>query len=212
MFRVLIIIGILQMSTACSVFGVQDEKGPQYRVLLKDNDKEIREYKSYIVAKTTIDGGYKDSSGKAFRKLAGYIFGKNKSKKKMEMTSPVISESKDQSEKMPMTSPVFQQGDEKTWSMSFVMPANYTIETLPEPLEEGIEFIEVPERTVAAIQYSGSRDKEQNDAKAIELKDWLVKNDNYSIKSAVYSAGYNPPWTLPAFRRNEMLYEVEKKK
>ena len=80
---------LLFFLSSCSFFGIQNEEGPKYRILKKDGDFEIREYEPYIIAKTTVKGTYEEASGKAFKILAGYIFGKNKNDKKIAMTSPV---------------------------------------------------------------------------------------------------------------------------
>lgn len=197
-------------NSACSVFGIQSEENPLYEVIKKDDDKEIRQYKPYIVAKTKVQGEYRDAQYKAFRKLAGYIFGDNEGKQEIAMTTPVIQQPQE-GETIAMTSPVTQTETDTGWVMTFMMPSQYRMDELPKPKDQSIIFEQVPARMMAAIRYSWFGSKDQNDKKAEELRDWLKNQGDYTPKSKPMYAGYNPPWTLPFFRRNEMLLEVQKK-
>lgn len=202
---------ILAMSqVGCSVFGVRSEETPRYEVILKDQDKEIRRYKSYIVAKAEVQGEYREAQSAAFRILADYIFGNSKSRRKLSMTAPVEqSRAADaENEKIAMTAPVEQSRSERGWVMSFMMPSQYQAETLPEPNDPRVQFEKIEEKTVAVIRYSGSRSEKANQAKAEELRRWLEAQQRFSISSNSRSAGYDPPWTLPPFRRNEMMFDV----
>lgn len=198
----------------CSLFGIGSEEQPSYKVILKDGKKEIREYSPYIIAKTTVNGSFKESQSKGFKILAGYIFGKNKSRKKLQMTSPVTQENV--SEKIAMTAPVIMSSNnpqessekEQAWTMSFTMPSGYTLETLPVPLNNQIILEEQPKRLVAAYTFSGFWSLKKNKKVGQKLLDWLEKNNKYKVESYPKFAGYNPPWTLPFFRRNEMLVEL----
>ena len=195
----------------CSVFGSRSEETPRYEVLVKDGNKEIRQYQAYIVAKTEVEGDYEDASGDAFRILAGYIFGDNKSRAKIAMTAPVEqSASVSKSEKIAMTAPVEQAKSARGWTMTFMMPSKFTAETLPEPNDPRVQFEKVEPKTVAVIRYAGSRSAKANEAKAEELKRWLESQEKYAAISNARSAGYDPPWTLPPFRRNEMMVDVKK--
>jgi len=193
--------------TSCSFIGIQSEEGPKYKVLKKESQFEIRQYEPYIVAKTTVRGDFKESTRKAFRILAGYIFGKNKGEKKISMTSPVEIESS--SSKIPMTSPVEMSYSDGNYTMAFSMPSKYSIDTLPKPLDERIKFEEIPQKIIASHQYSWLSSKKRNDKKAEELRKWLKKQTNYKVLSNYRYAGYNPPWTIPFFRRNEVHILIE---
>lgn len=193
--------------TSCSFFGIQNEEGPKYEVLVKDGDFEIRKYQPYIIAKTTVNGDFKNSSGDAFRILAGYIFGKNKGEKKISMTSPVEMEQK--SAKIEMTSPVQMKQEGESYTMAFSMPSQYKMETLPEPLDKRIVFEQVESRIVASHQYSWLSSQEKNDIKAKELRDWLEEGNQYKASKDYKYAGYNPPWTIPFLRRNEVQIDLE---
>ncbi len=207
---VVLIMSLSIIFLGCSVFGVRSAPTPDYQVLVEDKDKQIREYDEYIVAKTTVsESNYDDAQNKAFRRLADYIFGKNKTNTEMKMTTPVTQKN-NSSETLEMTAPVLQSEGENSRTMSFIMPKEYTMESLPAPKDSRIEFEKVPKRTMAAIRYTWSENKERNQKKAQELLDWLKKQPKYKqVASPVY-AGYDPPWTLPFLRRNEMLIEVKK--
>jgi hypothetical protein len=205
-------LGILMglLSAGCSLFGKGSEEQPSYQVVLKQDNKEIRKYESYIVAKTTISGSFKDAQSEGFRILAGYIFGKNKSQQKIAMTAPVVQKS--ESEKISMTAPVVIASNEnKSWTMTFSMPSQFTIETLPVPTDKRIQIEKVEERFVAAITYSGFWGESKNADEAKKLKEWMKGNQDYELISEAMFAGYNPPWTLPFLRRNEMLIELKRK-
>ena len=186
------LMGIL--GTGCSFFGVQNVEQPNYKVIVKQNDKEIRKYNSHIVAKTVIQGSFKDAQKEGFRILAGYIFGKNKSQQKIEMTAPVV---------------IASDENTKSWTMTFSMPSRFTLETLPTPDDDRIKIEEVETRFVAALTFTGFWGEDKNAEKGNELNEWLEANKGYEIISKPMFAGYNPPWTLPFLRRNEMLIEIK---
>jgi hypothetical protein len=198
------------VSVGCSVFGVGSEERPSYEVILKDRDKEIRKYESYIIAKTTITGSFKEAQREGFKILAGYIFGKNQSRQKIPMTSPVVQ--KRESEKISMTAPVvLEENENKTWTMTFSMPSQYTLENLPVPNDDRITIEKVDQRYVAALRYSGLWTESKNAQKGRELEDWMKNHQQFELDSKPMFAGYNPPWTIPFFRRNEALIELKKK-
>ncbi len=208
MIRLATMILLTILNSACSVFGSRTEENPKYEVLIAEENIEIRKYRPYIVAKTTVTGEYSKSQNEGFKILAGYIFGDNKSKTKISMTAPVEQE---KSEKIAMTEPVEQVKSEAGWTMTFMMPAKYRIDELPVPNDSRVTFEEVPEKAVAAIRYSGSRSEKSNSERAEELRNWIQSKGEYEINGSPRSAGYDPPWTLPPFRRNEMMYDVKKK-
>lgn len=208
-FKVLtVLLSLTQVG--CSIFGSRSEETPQYEVVLKDGDKEIRRYRSYIVAKTEVQGEYKEAQNAAFRILADYIFGNNRAQAKIAMTAPVEQREAATSEKIAMTAPVEQTKSERGWVMTFMMPSKYRAETLPEPNDPRVQFEKIEAKMVAVIQYSGSRSEKANQEKADQLKSWVQTLKSYDIVSASRSAGYDPPWTLPPFRRNEMHFDVKK--
>jgi hypothetical protein len=118
----------------------------------KQNKIEIRHYPAYIQAEVAIDEKqYLSAIEKGFDVLAGYIFGNNVSKQKIDMTSPVQAS---QSEKIAMTTPVTAIG-ESSFTVAFIMPSAYTLETLPQPKDSRVHFRRIPARSLAAIRFSG---------------------------------------------------------
>lgn len=203
-----IALGLLMLIAGCSLFGKGSEEQPRYKVVRKEDNKEIRQYESYIVAKTTINGSFKEAQSAGFKILAEYIFGKNKTQQKISMTAPVVQSTENQ--KISMTAPVIiASSAEKSWTMTFSMPSSYTLETLPVPDDKRIVIETIPTRYVAALTFTGFWGEEKNTQKARELKEWLKSHPNYEIMGPSMFAGYNPPWTLPFLRRNEMLMEVQ---
>ncbi|MEM7401968.1 MAG: heme-binding protein [Pseudomonadota bacterium] len=191
---------------SCSAVGIRNYEEPKYETTLKEGKFEVREYSDMLIAQTTSAGNYKESSGENFERLAGYIFGKNKAKKKMAMTTPAFQ--KEQSEKMAMTTPVFQQQSNTSWTMTFVLPSQYSIDTIPIPLDENVSVNVLPKVKVATLQFSG-RLNEGNITKHTQiLENWVMEN-NFMAKALPYSAAYDPPWALPLLRRNEIHIPIE---
>ncbi len=198
----------LTSNTACSVFGIRSEETPEYRVLKKQDNKEIRLYSPYIVAKTTVlTEDYKKAQSQAFRRLADYIFGKNEKQSEIKMTAPV-TQSDSKEEKIEMTAPVSQAKVEGGWTMSFMMPSKYKMEDLPKPLDDRVQFARIPERKIAALRFTWLTDKEKNQNKASELRSWIQSQTKYVPVSDFRYAGYDPPWTIPFLRRQEVWIEV----
>jgi hypothetical protein len=199
------------LSLSCSVVGVRSEETPKYQVLTSEGDKEIRSYSKYVIAKTTVQGDYKETQGEAFRRLAGYIFGKNEKRQKLSMTAPVGQEKQTTNQKLAMTAPVAQSQSEEGWVMTFMMPSEFELSELPIPTDTRVSLEEIPPRILGTLRFSGLRDEAHNQEKAKELKSWLANNKQYEISSEPIFAGYDPPWTLPFFRRNEVMFELRPK-
>ena len=195
----------------CSVFGIRNYEMPKYQIILKEENKEIRHYESYIVAKTMVKGEFKKAQGAAFRILAGYIFGDNEKKQEIPMTAPVLQKPTEESSKLQMTAPVIQSPSEDGWVMSFMMPSKYIIEDLPMPKNKSVSFETIPERYIAALRYTWISNKNRNEKKANELQQWITGLSEFEPVSFPVYAGYDPPWTLPFLRRNEVMIEIKKK-
>jgi hypothetical protein len=183
-------------------------ESPQYQTVFKDNKFEIREYEEYVLAEVEIDGEFGSALQKGFRVLAGYIFGGNVSRARIDMTAPVTEQAVS-SEKIDMTAPVMSSSIEegKKHRIAFTMPSKYTLENLPEPVNKTISFRKVGKHRVAALRFSGNLNSRSAVRKANELETWLVEN-KYSRKGGFVFAQYNPPWIPGVFRRNEVLAEV----
>lgn len=180
------------------------EEAP-YTVVKASGIFEVRDYDPHILAETLIDGTLEDAGNKAFRRLFNYISGANHSRSSIAMTAPVSQESK--GEKIAMTAPVGQQRSSGTWAVSFMMPASYTLATLPVPDDNSITVRQVPARRMAAVRYSGTwSEKNYLDYKE-RLENWIREN-GFQISGEAVWARYNPPFSLWFLRRNEILIPV----
>jgi len=149
-----------------------------------------------------------EASGQGFRLIAAYIFGQNQVSEKIAMTTPVaIEEQTPKSAKIAMTSPVSIESNAGQWIVSFVMPAQYTMENLPKPLNSKVQLRQIPAVKRAVISFSGFYNANKVAERTVELEEWM-KSKNLQAASAAKFARYNPPWTLPFMRRNEIMIDV----
>ena len=182
---------------------------PEFNLIFKNENFEIREYYPKILAEVTMTGDFDDASSKGFKVLADFIYGNNLSvdgSSKINMTAPVVVELI--SEKIDMTAPVLAQGENKEWTISFVMPKKYSLDTLPKPKNKNIRIISLPPEKYATIVFSGLV-RESSYEKQIRLLNNFVANKNLVTLGQVQIARYNPPWTLPFFRRNELMIRIK---
>jgi hypothetical protein len=177
----------------------------KYKVLEKDNRFEIRDYAPHILAETIVEGDLEEAGNKAFNRLFRYISGDNGSRKKVAMTAPVSQQP--MGENIKMTSPVGQRRVQEKWAVSFMMPASYTIETLPEPEDQNITLRQVPARRMASVRYSGFWSEERYFKYKSELELW-IKEKGLTIVGDPIWARYNPPFTPWFLRRNEILIPI----
>lgn len=197
---------------------VPDLETINFTTLKRTNQYEIREVESYFVAETIMPG--KDGFGfggasQSFNVLAEYLFGKNTAKEKMEMTTPVITrKSQSDGEKMEMTTPVITRKikDEENWSMSFVMPTKYGSD-LPLPKDSSVRIKQVPKKIIAVAVFSGFVTDDEVSRRESILREALKNDPKFRVKEGapVEVAQFNPPFTLPFTRRNEIALEVESK-
>jgi hypothetical protein len=177
----------------------------KYKVLLKDASFEVRNYAPHIVAETLVDGDFEDAGSNAFKRLFKYISGNNRSQQEIKMTAPVTQ--KAGSEKIDMTSPVGQREDNGRWAVSFMMPASYTLDTLPEPKDPKVVLRQVPAQHIASIQYSGFWSEKSYISNRDKLDAWINEN-NFKVTGEPLWARYNDPFTLWFLRRNEILIPI----
>ena len=195
---------------AIFIFGVDSVMAIEeanYNVLKKDDRFEIRDYAPKILAEIIVEGDIEQAGNKAFNRLFRYISGENRSRDKIEMTAPVSQESR--GEKIKMTAPVSLQPAEGRWAVSFMMPALYTLETLPVPDDPGIILREVPARRMAVVRYSGFWSEKKYLRYKKMLESWIDK-EGLTIAGDPIWARYNSPFTLWFLRRNEILIPVER--
>ena len=196
--------GVLALGAALWGPIVSNVDQPKYIVVASDKNIEVRDYPPMIVAEVEVAGERGKAIREGFRTIADYIFGNNLSAQKVAMTAPVTQQA---SEKIAMTAPVTQQGDGKAWRVRFVMPANYTIDTLPKPRNPAVKLKEIEGKRFAVIRFSGMAGEASLERHMDELKRYLGARNFTSLAAATY-AFYNPPWTLPFLRRNEIMIEI----
>jgi hypothetical protein len=178
---------------------------PKWSIIRKDEQFEIRKYPRLVTASVTVNGVTDRAANSAFSILAGYIFGKNSARKKIEMTTPVTQETG--STKIAMTVPVTTSLNQDSLTMKFYMPAQYELETLPEAHDKRIKFAVLAPQLYATVRFSG-RAKEASISKHTqELKDYVNTHGLVATGEPVV-AFYNPPWTPPFLRRNEVWLPI----
>ena len=178
----------------------------EYKASKKDGDFEIREYSPSIVAETLVKSDFEGASNKAFRTLFKYIDGENKTRDKIAMTAPVSQEP--DSQKIAMTAPVSQEAADEGWLVSFMMPASFTMETIPEPTNPDVRIRQIPGYRAAAIQYSGTWSEENYSKHLDQLMNW-IDEQGLLVSGPTVWARYNAPFTPWFMRRNEILIRVD---
>jgi effector-binding domain-containing protein len=176
-----------------------------YAVTIKDGAFELRDYAPHVVAETLVEGTLEEAGNKAFGRLFRYISGGNRSREKVAMTAPVSQEP--QGQKIEMTAPVAQQRVQERWAVSFMMPASYTLETLPTPEDPQVTLRQVPARRMAAVRYSGSWSERGYQRNLEKLESWMRGKGLAPVGGPVW-ARYNSPFSLWFLRRNEILVPV----
>jgi hypothetical protein len=192
---------------------------PAFKVISKSGSFEIRQYSVMLVAETMVEGDMDEASNRGFRRIADYIFGNNQAAQggtsaKIAMTAPVTVEP--QSEKIAMTAPVTVSaaGTESVmtasnkWRVHFVMPSQYTLANIPQPKNSEVKLREIPGKVFAVNSYTGFNTEARVQSKTDELSAWVSSQKLKPLSSPQLSR-YDPPWTLPMFRRNEIMIEIE---
>jgi hypothetical protein len=183
---------------------------PTYAAEQVTSRVEIRHYGPRVAAETSVTAGEVAARSAGFRRLAGYIFGGNQDREKIAMTAPVAQQDGGaRGQRIPMTAPVSESaagnGD---WLIRFFMPAGKSLDSLPRPNDQAVQLVAVPAETVAVRRFSGSTSAQ------------AVARETAKLRRALDEAGfepigvpvawfYDPPWTLPVLRRNEIAIPVE---
>ena len=162
----------------------------RYKTVRRDRDIEIRDYTPMIVAEVEVSGDREEAIQQGFRTLANYIFGNNTALRVITMTAPVT-----------------QQGDAESWQVRFVMPARYTTDTLPRPIDPAVNLKHLEAKRFAAIRFSGSARDDSLRRHGERLSEF-IREKGFRPLSPPAFAFYNPPWTLPFLRRNEVMIEI----
>ncbi|MDE8348888.1 MAG: heme-binding protein [Acidocella sp.] len=187
----------------CSVVGIRNgTEEPRYKVIANLGDIQIRQYAPRLAATTIVQADEIAARSQGFRRIARYIFGANQANTSISMTAPV-EQSSIQPSKIAMTAPVAQtQTSPGQWTISFFMPANYTLANLPKPLDPAVVIVEVPAETYAVYRFSGVpgvglvREAHAKLLTGLADSGWRPSGD-------IIDWFYDPPWTIPFVRRNE---------
>lgn len=160
---------------------------PDYKLVTSKGNIEIRDYPPMILAEVQVSGERKQAINEGFKILANYIFGNNTSNKKIAMTAPVL-----------------QQKHIDKWNIKFIMPKKYRLEPLPNPNSKNIRLIPSSAKRFAVIRFSGLANDENIKQHTAELREY-ISAEKLEPMPEVLLAFYNPPWTLPFLRRNEVM-------
>jgi hypothetical protein len=182
---------------------------PAYRLIESDGSFELRQYAPQVVVETRVEGGFESAGNVAFGRLFRYISGNNVAQQKIAMTAPVTqSGDAPRGEKIAMTAPVSQVADGKAFRVAFVLPAEYSLETAPKPLDPTVQVRKVPARLVAAWRYSGRWTEANYTDNERQLREAMKQRGLHGSGEPIL-ARYNPPFTPWFMRRNEILIPVE---
>jgi hypothetical protein len=197
----------LALAAALAALPAMAIEEPAFETLKSAGDFEVRRYAPMIVAETLVEGELWGASNDGFRVIAGYIFGNNESvtkggSEKIAMTAPVAMEPA--AEKIAMTAPVTTEAAGGRYRMHFVMPSQYTMATLPRPKDERVKLRELPPQRMAVVKFSGLAGESKVKDKTEELLAW-IKAEGLEAAGTSQLARYDPPWTLPFLRRNEVM-------
>lgn len=185
---------------------------PKFSIIEKSEPFELRTYAPQLVAEVKVEGDLDTASSQGFRLIAAFIFGQNQVSEKISMTVPVGIETA-QSTKITMTVPVGIEASKDSakgvnqWVFSFVMPSEFTMATLPKSLNPLVTIRELPAQKRAAITFSGFYDEAKVSEKTKALEEW-IKSKQWQVIGNPQFARYNPPWSIPFMRRNEILITV----
>lgn len=186
----ILIAGFFLFVAAYAGIFMSDVEHPKYEILSTDKNIETRLYQSMTIAQVVVNGERSDAIRKGFKIIADYIFGNNQNNTEIAMTAPVQ-----------------QQGSKDFWKVSFVMPSKYSLDTLPEPNNKKITLKTVNQKKFVAIVFSGTGSDSNIQKNTTKIQTY-IKDNNLKTKDEFKYAFYNPPWTLPFLRRNEIMVEI----
>jgi hypothetical protein len=183
---------------------------PAYTLVKEASGVELRRYGPTVRAVTVVENvSWDQATSEGFRRLAGYIFGGNTKKQSIAMTAPVTAQPQPSSSmKIAMTAPVTAQPASTGVRVTFTMPAAFTLANLPTPNDRAVVLEEVGARLVAVRRFSGFAGDAAFEQERQTLMNGLASLGVHSVGEAEL-ARYDPPWTVPFFRRNEVAVEVE---
>ena len=208
--RSLVVVLITLFLSGCSLMGIRSTEEPNFSLLQNEDRFEVRKYEALVIAETLVDASFDDAGSIAFKRLFDYISGNNEATSEIAMTAPVMAldENRSSSEKISMTAPVTGQETALGWRFAFVLPSDYTLATAPVPGNPRVSLKQVPARKVAVVRYSGSWSETTYEENLKQLQQWMRQNQ-LEADSLPRVAGYDPPWTLPFLRRNEVMIDIK---
>ena len=180
------ILSILVLVLLLSTNTTMANEEVKFNIVHKTETYEIRKYPERLVVEAI-----NNKNSATFRKLFNYIEGAN-----------------DSSEKIKMTTPVTQMKKNNVSFMQFYLPSKFNKKTTPIPSNSDVKITLMEEGYFAVITYSG-RSSDKNFSKYSKILYEKLLEDKISINSLAIKATYNPPWTLPIFRRNEVMFNIK---
>jgi len=206
-------LGVLAAAASIGCATVTSAAEPKYEIETKEGAFEVRRYGARVVAQTNVAGDWDDASNEAFRRLAGYIFGKNSGRKKMAMTAPVGQAAKAQTDvasgtRIAMTAPVAQKRDGDAWTVTFTMPEGETLASLPRPDDDRVHLREVLPVRVATVRFSGRWTHANLDEHETALRAWVASR-KLAVEGEPEVNRYDPPFKPWFLRRNEIWLRIE---
>ncbi|MDX2148999.1 MAG: heme-binding protein [Planctomycetota bacterium] len=201
----------------CSAVGIRTWEERAHRTVLDEGRYELRVYEPALIARATSDKPFDEASDETFGKLGGFIFGKNAEGESIAMTMPVervALEPGGPADASAGTPPANAEGalvssdrNRRRWQMAFFMPGKYTRETLPTPNTDAVQIDELEPETLAIYRYSGVQHEDDLARHEAGLREW-IRAKGYEATGPARLAAYDPPWTMPFLRRNEVLIPV----
>jgi hypothetical protein len=167
---------------------------------------EVRNYQSYVVAETLVDGAFESVGNEGFQRLFRFISGDNRAAQKITMTAPVEQEAAPV--KIAMTAPVEQQRSGGRWRIAFVLPASYTLANAPRPIDDRVVLAEVPPRRIAVVRYRGTWSEARYGEELAALRTFIGERGLTAVGEPVF-ARYDPPFMPWFLRRNEIHIPVQ---
>lgn len=197
------------LTSACSTVGVRSgTEEPAFTEVARVGAVEIRTYGERIAAQTVVTGSSEAARNRGFQRLAGYIFGGNTARTSIAMTAPVAQAGDGRSQSIAMTAPVAQGAvGQDRWTIQFFMPSEYTMASLPVPRDPSVVLAVVPAETYAVLRFSGLGSARAVAEKEAEL-DAALTGSGWAAAGDPVVWFYDPPWTLPPLRRNEVAVRV----
>jgi len=177
----------------------------KYAVVSTENEFEIRDYEPHILAESIVVGALDYAANAAFYSLFQFISGDNLPCAELEKSMPISQ--KDMNKRIQMTSPIWLRAGIGNWAVRFMMPASYTLENLPQPMNFRVTLCKVPAQRMATVRYSSFWAEKSYLKNKITLESWIKKVGLTTMGDPIW-ARYNQPFMPWFWRRNEVLIPI----